>query len=574
MADITTTTLIKYELFDKSAAENATCTTSTGQSFSDTSKLTTGTSFGKFATSERNFFVLDGTMNIFSSKPEVISYFSKQMSNKDGLFTKNPTIDIKFTENHSSIALGLFFVDEHPLRCVATWKSLEGTVLQKKYVDISSNHTIIDCPVTNYGAITIEFIQAAPYRYVKIDKIEFGKILTWDESNIISGNLLEEIDLTGETIPINTLDFKIFDEAGDYNVGNSSGYHQYVQKGQNILPYEIVNGEPIYLGRYYVSSISESTNSVEFKCEDIMKYLDGVTFYKGDIYNKALVGPIIESILATGGVTDYLIDDAVYNSTISGYLPPMSCRNALAKITFATTSLVSAKRTDTLHFYKDDGKIRSLIERTRKISTKVTKRDYVSGVSLSFSTFKLSQNVREIVKGVYPAGLNLITFNDPYSNISVSNGTIVESGKFYCIVKLNAESSVTVSGTEYTKSELTSIVRADKLEGGEVENIIAYSDVMADADTVSTLGKSLLRYLQYRLEIDVKYMANDEILSNWCIVKNPVSSYNDYIAGIQSISTDLVGGYISQAKLIGYYDYSDFTYFAGEELFAPDSFIV
>lgn len=573
MATIDTKTLVKYDLFDRTAADDATCTSGASQPFSDTSKLTVGTNFGNYGTLERNSFVLDGTMDIFDHN-DTISFFSNEMSNSRGEFNHNPSIDIQFTENHSSVAIGLYFADDFPQECVVTWKTLRGNVLQRRTFSITSSYAILDYPVTNYGGIVIEFTKTSPNRYVKLNKIEFGKSMTWDETTIMSCSLVEEIDLTGETMPISTITFKILDEDDLCNIGNSNGYHQYVQKGQQILPYVVINGVATYLGKYYVTSLSESNNSATFKCEDVIKRLDGITFYKGDVYSKAIAGPIIESILQTAGITDYFIEDDVYNSVISGAISPMSCRNALAKITFATMSLVSTKRSDTLYFYKDSKAVAHTIGRDRKISTKATKRDYVSGVSLTYDKYTLSSEEKDIVTEQYPVGSTLITFDSPYTNVTASVGNILESGKYYCILSLTESQEVTISGNPYDKSEITSSVSINALDSGESENVKEYRGVLADADTATVIGESLLKYLQYRLELDIKYLANEEILSSWCIVKNPISSYNDYIAGITSITTDLVGGFVADAKLVGYYDYSDFNYFAGNELITPDNFIL
>ena len=56
----------------------------------------------------------------------------------------------------------------------------------------------------------------------------------------------------------------------------------------------------------------------------------------------------------------------------------------------------------------------------------------------------------------------------------------------------------------------------------------------------------------------------------WVDVENTLAGHGGYAAGIESMSVDLTGGYISTTKLRGYYKYTAEYYRAGMELYAAE----
>ena len=62
--------------------------------------------------------------------------------------------------------------------------------------------------------------------------------LMLDETVVSSGKLVSEIDRTGSTAPISTLSFDFIDLTDNYNFGNNTGIHLYVQPGQKLYPIE------------------------------------------------------------------------------------------------------------------------------------------------------------------------------------------------------------------------------------------------------------------------------------------------------------------------------------------------
>lgn len=574
MPIINKTFVVEYDLFDVTAKDDATCTTEYNEDFANVELLTEGSEFPDYATMEHNFFVLDGTKEVMSETVNPIGFFSTSMSDANGNFAENPTIEISFTENHSTVALGLYFEDDYPLHCIVTYKTLSGIMLNKHEFDITSNYACLEYAQAEYGYISIEFTKALPFRYVKLNRIEFGRQFVWDETNIISGNMVEEKSLISETIPINSLSFEFLDFEDMYNLNNSSGYHLYIQKGQHIKPFEYIGDTKTYLGKYFVNKFSSNLNAVKFDCRGAEGNLDNFTFYKGTIYNGELAGVIIESIFAICGITDYTIDEPTYNSPIYGALPPVTCREALTKVLFACNSVFDNCRTDTVHIRKPERFIKGRIGINRKISTKPTLNEYVSGVKIGYAVFNLENETSEILKEDFLAGTHLIQFDEPYAEITTSGGEILESGTFYCILKVTEPAEIILSGIKYDKTDLHRTIKVEKVASGEAENIKEFKDVLVSSKTVDELGKKLLEHFSLRLNIDIQFLADYENILSWYLVENPNPLYNDYIAGISSMTTDLVGGFIANAKVVGYYNLPDNFYYSGSELYSEDDIII
>ena len=78
-------------------------------------------------------------------------------------------------------------------------------------------------------------------------------------------------------------------------------------------------------------------------------------------------------------------------------------------------------------------------------------------------------------------------------------------------------------------------------------------------------------YYQLSLILNIRYLAAQERPGQWASVENTLVGRGGYAAGLESIKTDLTGGYISTAQLRGYYKYTSEFYYTGTELYIDES---
>ena len=67
----------------------------------------------KYGTLEKNQFALDGSFELMPDNLKNMCWWSKQMSNENGYFETPLTLEIDFTETHSSLGLTFLF-SENP----------------------------------------------------------------------------------------------------------------------------------------------------------------------------------------------------------------------------------------------------------------------------------------------------------------------------------------------------------------------------------------------------------------------------------------------------------------------------
>ena len=306
---------------------------------------------------------------------------------------------------------------------------------------------------------------------------------------------------------------------------------------------------------------------------DYLGLLESVKYYRGDVYNGALAGPILEHIFETASITNYTIDEDTYNTPIYGTLKPDTCRNVLREILFACQSTMDKTRRTGFNIIKRGKIIANNITRSRKISTKASKREYVSGVEVKYTELAVKADRSEILNGTYGAGDNLIIFNSPYTSIQSTVGTIIESGKYFCILRLAEESVVKLTGIGYDSSTL-STTYTELVSGGEVENVKSFNSEICNLEMARDLAERIYTYYTYKLTLDIQYLADSENILDWSTVENSDKDYKSYIAGFESINTDLTNGFIATAKLTGYYDYTNEELYTGTELYCGDNFII
>lgn len=573
MEIIDTSFRVEYDMIDVLAASDATATTNHNKSFATIAKLSSGTQFSDSGTLEHNFFILDGSKNEFQDDPEV-AFFSNEKSNSDGLFTNNPSITIQFSKPHSSVGFTIDFIEDYPLECIIYWYDINNVKLFNKTFKIDNLKATFFYPMVNYGKIVVEFTKAMPYRYIKINKLEYGIKFIWDEDKITNGSLLEEINPISNLIPVNTLTFSIIDELGDFNLGNPDGLHNYIQNGQYIKPYEYVRGKELFLGNFYIQKFKSDDRLCTFNCVNMIGLLDDSVFYKGDIYNGVKAGNIIDSIMETAGITDYEVDEETKNTLVYGSLKPMNCRQALREVLFFCQSLIDNSRSGKISIYKPTNKIMGEIPRERKVYTTVNKKSYVSGVKIQFNEYIKNEESKTIATGTYKKGNNLVIFNSPYDDITVKNGTLVEYGKYYCVFSLDEDGSNEIYGKSFEPKNKSVIVSNTFIPTGEKENVKSFTSLLANNITSESLANKILEYFKMQMEIKTQYLAIDEAVSQWKLIQNNNPNYNDYFAELESISTDLTGGFVSTAKLTGYYTELNKYYYLGTDIIADNNIII
>jgi len=568
-----------YNLVNVVAPYQANITSSTVKGFCEVEELVNENDNYEYATLEHNYFVLDGSLNEF---PDILilPFFSSVMSRDNGSFQVIPTINIAFDSPQSMYGLTLKFEHDYPTKMRTTITTDQGSVVRESIINNKTYKALFDIEKAN--SLKIEFIEALPNRYIKLNQIIFGQLFEFNEDIVENGSLTLENDVISDKISINNLTFNLGDKAQDFNFANPDGLHKYFQKRQPVKAYEWVNDNRIFLGEYFLNNVEVNDNIAKLNCVSYIGILDDIQFNKGDIYNGTLAGELIEQIFETANIDsiNYDIDDETYNTPIYGTIKPMTCREALREVLFACQSTVNTYGTSEevpIIISKISSIIDKTISREDKISTKVAKKEYTYGVEVKYKKYRLNNELEDIVKEEeYESGLNTIVFSDAYTDIIIKDSndntiTPTEVGKYYVKFNLDFLSTITIRGKKYEETESTISVNERYLESGESETIQSYNTSLCDAKMAKSLANRILKYLEFRLNISVKFFADDLSMDGRKYVANANKDFNDYIAWYTKRNFDLTGGFVNDAELTGYYHIEYDYYYLGNEIYSGES---
>lgn len=550
---------ISFGLIDVTAKQDTTADITDKQDFIDPQDLALeGVYAPKVATLEADYWQLDGSFKVFPDNPEDYTWgiWSKSMSNGSGAFSTPPVLTLTYSENHSSKGLVIEFNPYGNNYCNSlNIKWYNGSTLLYS-VDFAPYKWKYCCEkiVNNYNKIVLTFKSTNnPYRYLKIQNIQHGVVKDFGSDEIKSADLLEDIDLSGLTLPYNTLDFTVYSRDDNFNIFNPQGIYTLLQKKQQLALTGRKNGTEYNLGTFYVDEIEmQSDRLLSITAQDGVGVMDG-TYFKGGIYSNKNAGDLIEELMTDAGF-GYTLDSALASKTITGYLPIMSHKEALQNIAFAIGGYVTTARSGTINikaFPDLSSEAVTTLTRARKFTGTIVKmRELVTGVDVTYHTYTKSAEAKEIKKVTLSIGENTVTFDSPVADLTVSQGTITESGANYCVITAASAGECTISGKQY--DDVTEIVgvRMAQLPAGDKENIITAESTLISTGNAAEVAQRLYDYYQYRIEQTLKLVVNgEETVGQIADIETEYGVYRGSI--IETLDINLTGGWVTKAVVVG-----------------------
>ncbi len=543
---------IQYNQFDTTALADAVETTTSNQSFGNLALLKENEQPKKYMTLEDNFTLLDGSFSELPDSPSDVVYWSSVMSNANGNFTTNPIMTINFDENHSSSGLTLRFSEDYPLYINIKWYNASDTLISEKIFTVNNLYYFADNKVDNYRKIIIEFTKTVrPFRFVKLWYIEYGKRFVFGENVIKSGSLVQECDPISDKITSDSMIVEIMDKDNNFNLGNASGLHTIFQRNQKLTPYRNKDGVVSQLGEWYLDSFSVQNNTVKISTIGQVGLLDNFNFINGEVYTNKKAGLILDAIFLTAGITSYVIDSVTYDTLLCGTLKKQTCRKALREVLFACGSICETHGGN-INIKKQSKLVQSTIERSRKFSTVPSKNEYVSDISIKYSNYVLNTTSVQVLKASYKAGTHTIEFTYPVANLTVNIGTITEQHTYYCVLTLAVDSDIIVSGNKYDSQDIETTYSLSEIASGEIRKSKTFSGTLMDYTMANERAQAILDYYQMGLSISARFVNDVEETGNFAIVENPNDGFGNYVAGMEKMTTNLIG-FVSNGTMRGYY---------------------
>jgi hypothetical protein len=176
-----------------------------------------------------------------------------------------------------------------------------------------------------------------------------------------------------------------------------------------------------------------------------------------------------------------------------------------------------------------------------------------------------SSDTEIVPEATYSDGEHTVIFNSPYLPNSISvvyaegskTVTITERKTYYIKFTTTAgyPATLTITGRKYTNKSSSIVATRTNIKEGAVENIKKLSTSLCNHARAHQLANDILSYyIQSTLNIQIKQFAKDSAMTGRQMVRNEIVGLDNYIGRYSSRVFDLAGGFIDDAKLIGYYE--------------------
>lgn len=550
---------ISFDMVDITAKQDSDASANNIQNFTNPSDIALdGVYAVKCATLEENYWKLDGTFETFPDKPQWYSWgiWSNELSGSDGSFSVPVTLTVTFKNTHSISGIGFEFNPHDNSYCVdMTAIFYKGTtVIAELNLTPDDWRYSVETKIEDFNKLEITFRKMnKPNRYLKLQALIYGKTIDFERTDITEALLLEEVDLTSSELTINTFDFGIYSESNDFNIFNPKGIYSDLRKKQQISVVGNINGATGGYGVFYIDNWKSSADRVlRLNTVDAVGIMDGTTFL-GGMYNNMPVEKLVQEIAKDAGF-GYMIDGELIGTTLSGWIPVCSHREALQQVAIAAGGYISTSRIGAIRLksqpdYQNDPTYHITMKR-KKIGTEVILKTLVTGVNVTGHSYKLSTVEETLYQSSLPEGEYSIMFEEPVSVTQISGGTIIESGVNWCTVSVAFKSEIVISGYKYTDSTNIARVRLKELPAGEKENILT----LENATLVSTgnalcVAERIFSYHQKRIEQNMEYVLSNETVGGIADVEINQGTYRQGV--IERMEIDMIGGYLTKAVIVG-----------------------
>lgn len=242
----------------------------------------------KYATLERNIWVLDGSSEILAEPyPMDEGYIGNGLSNNNAEFDEGnrPIITINFSKVFTSIIPGITIqwgtaYDEYADSFIITAYNGDIVVAQQNISGNTSVTSVVSLDISNFNLITIEVTRwCLPYHRARIEKILIGIDKTYTKSELISYTHSQFVDPLAAELSKNEIRFEILNLNGEYNPDNPTGAEKYLMERQGITVrygYQFEDGiEWIRAGSFVLSEWETPQNGItaSFTARDLIELM-------------------------------------------------------------------------------------------------------------------------------------------------------------------------------------------------------------------------------------------------------------------------------------------------------------
>lgn len=556
-----TSTRVSFGLYDLVLKDDSTLTCPDLQSFSKLLDLARGSaSYRPYASFEPDFWLLDGQYKFLPENDTTVhvGLMSLSMSGADGAFITPPILTITFGEPHTIESLSLIFApysgDYANSVTIAYYDASNTLIRTDNYAPGSPEFTTHQA-VANFKKILITFHSTnRPYRYLRLASLDYGELIIFSGSAIKEAMLVEEVDQLSAVLPFNVLDLSLYSADSAFSILNPTGNYATLNERQPLDVYETVDNASTYIGRFYLDQWSNlSDTDYKFHATDLLGILDRQT-YLGGLWNGITLENLLEEVLAPIHAY-YELDNQLIDTTVKGWLPVCTYREALQQIGFAVGASITCSRSGVLKIFAS--KIANVSESETTItkaqkgqSQELTLKPLVTGINVTAHNYIPGGESQVIASGQYETGIHEIIFTDPMHALSVSGATIIDSGVNYAILAVTISGTVTLTGLKYIDTIAVTNINLSGLPANTTPNVLKIEDAtLVNAENVSSVAQRTFDYYQQRYQQTVRLYAPS--IEPGSVITIDTLYNKQLLEVIEKMESNLAMGFTSNVKMTG-----------------------
>lgn len=561
---------VTIDLINQNLQSRITWTSSENQSFGNLSLLNVPNKLSPdFSTFELNETVLDNTIGY---EIKNIAFMSTSISNENCSFGQvwvQGEFDTEVDFYDATLNFGINF----PRHIQIAYIDINDSVIDSDDFDnIDSGTFHITRAQVGVKKILIEFLQSyAPYQYAHLQEFIIGDNIVFDKNTITDLKINETTDSISNTLEIDTASLEVYAKQGDNDIFNSSNIKYFIKKNQKMkFEVEITDNnitKNIFLGYYYCKEITLYENGkIRIECYSLLGIMDKVIYGASPFSENNTTGAdfinTIFTVLAIrigGDATDYYEIDAtalpvVNQNIVSGYIPVVSCREALHHICFVLGLCVLDNRNGKIlikkinNYYISQGTIKpdEIVN-----NVEFENIEEVKSLKVNINKFTKSDSVELVAK---ITDENMFVFNLPIdkSTLTFTPNVGFEAYTASTAIRLeyyNQPFEVEISAKQYSTNKDESII-------AKILNTDNYGPELTLMDspliTKSNGEKIVYRWLDYQkahlLKVKLQYIVTTQQTSD--IVKIFLPNNREVVGELVYQSVDVAGGMIANAEIM------------------------
>lgn len=520
--------------------------------------------YSDFMSLSLNYSILDGTL---SQELTNIAYASNTISNF-GCEISGCTITGTFAEPQDFATTTLNFGKNFPKKIYIEYFDSNSSLITYETIDdIDSEMILTNRSVTNCHQMKLTFQETWEPLYICcLQEWTVGALLEYDQKSLISLRLNESRDPITRELPISTLQMSAYPLLNGFDIRDPNGVIKYLKPGTvATLTTSIINDNEIVsldFGKWYIKKASSDDNIIlKITFEDIIGRLNDFKFSKSLLYGslpltdtRRLATEVIRSIVGEALLECEFDTDAI-GGLVFGYLPYMSCREALKQICFENRFVVQTKDKIRIGQYSDN-KSASILISSRDITeppkyelldlAKTVTIPYETGVTLESSSSDLVVDIDH--SATYSHGPATDVYLQRVSGDGV--GIIMEDNLTNTFVVILGQGVFKLVGRKYVPSgPQNQLTMEDTNISGTVKVNIAASTSVTSVNAYSIAHGTIGFLNRNTLKTTFEYINNDGLRTG---SKVQVDLPDKQMFGwITHQSIDLVNGMLTQVEILG-----------------------